>query len=116
MRGCGKRVDLSQILGTAPHAPPDERLPEGIVARLRGALAADGASADEVQTAEARLREYRRLYEPYVNALSEHLLMALPRFDGTARAVENWRTSAWEKIAREPGVTAADPAVDEEHT
>jgi hypothetical protein len=108
-------VDRSQVLGTRPRAPERERLPADVVARLHGALAEAGVPPEEVRGAAERLRDYRHLYEPYVNALAGHLLMELPRFDGTHKTVENWRTSAWEKIANEPGVTAADPTVDDEH-
>jgi hypothetical protein len=106
-------VDLSQVLGTAPLASDVNRLPEGTVERLRAQLSDGGASQADVEAAERRLRDYRGLYEPYTNALSAYLLMPLPRFDGTVRTVENWRTSAWEKIAKDPGAAAED--VDEEH-
>jgi hypothetical protein len=108
-------VDLAQVLRTAPRPPAADRLSAEVADRLHASLAARGAGPEALKAAAERLREYRKLYEPYVNALSAHLMMELPRFDASSRAVENWRTSAWEKIAAEPGVTTEHPAVDEEH-
>jgi hypothetical protein len=37
----------------------------------------------------------RRMYEPFVSALSDYLLMPLPAWRVGASARENWRSSAW---------------------
>ena len=42
--------------------------------------------------------ELRLLYEPYVVALSELLLMPLPPWILPANAIDNWKTSAWGRI------------------
>jgi hypothetical protein len=38
------------------------------------------------------------MYEPYVFALSEHLLMPLPPWILPQDAIDNWKTSAWGRI------------------
>jgi len=38
------------------------------------------------------------MYEPYVSALSELLLMPLPPWILGEDAVDNWKTSAWGRI------------------
>ena len=47
---------------------------------------------------DGKLAELRRMYEPFVAALAEHLLMPLPAWrSGGSR--ENWRTTAWGNVA-----------------
>jgi len=101
-------VDLAQVLRTAPRELPEERLPEEVLARLRGALVKAGASPEEIHAAAARLAEYRKTYEPYVAGLSDYVLMALPRFDATTRAMQNWKTSAWGRVGLEPAADGGD--------
>jgi hypothetical protein len=36
------------------------------------------------------------VYEPYVQALAEHLLMDLPSWVPTPGAQDNWETTAWD--------------------
>ena len=65
----------------------------------------------EARTGEAvdrKLVELRRLYEPYVAAMSERFLFTLPDWSAREGGIDNWRTSAWEKVsestARSAGV------------
>jgi hypothetical protein len=94
-------ADLAQVLSRKPLPPEFERLPPEVLERLTGA----GCLAPDPSAAE-RLKDYRRMYEPYVNALAVYLQMPLPRFDGAPKSVENWKTSAWGRIASEPGAAA----------
>ena len=94
-------VDLAQVLGRPPiHSAPD-RLPASDLARLRAGLAAAGVVVDAGVEAEDKLNEMRRMYEPFVAALSEHLLMPLPSWRAAAASRENWRTTPRGQI-REP--------------
>lgn len=99
-------VDLSQIFNASPQEPKVDRFPPIEMSRLRAALAAaniplrDGAEADQ------KLAELRRMYEPYVNSLSEYLMMPLPPWILSTTAADNWRTSAWE---RTPQAVANSP-------
>jgi hypothetical protein len=45
-----------------------------------------------------RLTEMREMYEPYVAALSEFLVMPLPPWILSEDAIDNWKTSAWGRI------------------
>jgi hypothetical protein len=49
--------------------------------------------------ADARLTEWRRMYEPYVNALADFLALDLPGWFPKEGAHDNWQTSAWERAA-----------------
>jgi len=55
------------------------------------------------------------MYEPYVYALGNRLIMPIPAWSNPARAA-NWQTSAWEKTAAgRPETEAAASGVDREH-
>src|SRR5207244_10289871 len=71
-----------------------DRLPAPDLARLRTGLAAVGVVVDGGAGADDKLVEMRRMYEPFVAALSEYLLMPLPTWRAGADARENWRASA----------------------
>ncbi|PYM35423.1 MAG: two pore domain potassium channel family protein [Candidatus Rokuibacteriota bacterium] len=87
-------VDLAQVLSRPPVGSAPDRLTSSELARLRTGLAAAGVVVP-AGDAEDKLAELRRMYEPYVAALAQHLLMPLPAWRGGAEPNENWRTSAW---------------------
>lgn len=88
-------VDLCQVLNTPPLLQGVDRLPPEDLARLRGVLAESGISLRSGPDADAKLAEYRRMYEPYANALSRRLLMPLPPWVALSAAKDNWVKSAW---------------------
>jgi hypothetical protein len=81
-------------LGRVPIDSAPDRLPASEISRLRAGLAAAGVVVAGVGAAD-KLAELRRMYEPYVTALSECSLMPLPAWRVGAAAHENWRASAW---------------------
>ena len=95
-------VDLSQVLGVPPRALGEERLPHSNLIRLRAELAAAGSLLRLDDEADRRLSELRAMYEPYVCALSRHLLMDLPPWVPADSQRDNWQTTAWEARGREP--------------
>src|SRR2546429_1330411 len=62
-------VDLAQVYSTPPRRP-HERLTTAQLARLRERLAGGGLTRKARPDLEERLTELRRMYEPYVEALS----------------------------------------------
>jgi len=92
-------VDLSQILGTPPRALQTDRLPPAELARLRGILAEVGMSLRDGPDADQKLAQVRAKYEPYVNALAEHLLVALPPWISAPNTADDWQTSVYEHIS-----------------
>jgi len=93
-------VDLAQVFRTAPRATDScaLRLTSAEFARMREIFSKNEivlAPGDEVET---RLGELRAMYEPYVFALSEFLLMPLPPWILPEDAIDNWKTSAWGRI------------------
>lgn len=105
-------VDLAQSFNTPPIAPDPDRLPPFDLARMRKALSAAGLSLRDGEAADRRLAELRRMYEPYVNALSQYMFMRLPHWIPPAEVIDNWQTSAWE---RNPNAFASSPIETHHH-
>ena len=99
-------VDLAQVFSTPP-GPAGDRLPPEDLARLRDRLAGGGMRFTARPDFEARLAELRRMYEPYVIALSRYLALPLPPWIRAAERPDNWQTSAWDPMVRLP---SRDPA------
>ncbi len=93
-------VDLAQIFGTSPMNPKFNRLSPEDFARMRDALGEVGLRFQHQEDAEQRLYELRRIYEPFVNALADHLLVHLPPWVSAARSIDDWQTSAWDHFAQ----------------
>lgn len=88
-------VDLAQIYGTPPILET-KRLSKQDFARLCSELAAHGVILHDGEDVEKKLAELRGMYEPFVTALSKHLLVTLPEWMPEAGRVDDWETSAWD--------------------
>jgi hypothetical protein len=100
--------ELCRVFGRRPRPPAPDRLPDGERQRLRAALAEAGVPLQEGSAADAHLDELRRLYEPYVAALGDYFLLALPPWVPLEHVRQRSRQA--EAIAQEAHVTAAAPA------
>ncbi|MBO0784197.1 MAG: two pore domain potassium channel family protein, partial [Ktedonobacteraceae bacterium] len=90
-------VDLAQSLGKRPVAPEQDRLPAEQFDQLRELLSELGLSFRDDATAREQLAELRNMYEPYVNTLSQHLLMQLPEWLPSQEDIaDDWQTSPWD--------------------
>jgi len=92
-------ADLSHVFNTKPQSPPKDRLPPEELGRMRSNLGRNRIFLQDGDAAVQKLNTLRRMYEPYVHALSEYLLMPLPSWEVALRSADNWQTSAWERIA-----------------
>ena len=101
-------VDLSQVFGTPPRRPPQDRLPPEELRRIRDTLAKHGMKLNDSDAADRRLTELRQLYEPYVHSLATYLNQTLPPWIPRAKGKDNWQTSAW---ARASGLIEKDATV-----
>jgi hypothetical protein len=89
-------VDLSQVFGTAPVAPPEDRLPAADLGRIRDILAQHGLKLLDGEGADRQLTELRHMYEPYLYALGSYLMQPLPGWIPQAKGKkDNWQTTAW---------------------
>ena len=106
-------VDLALIFGVPPVPPQADRLSSERFARLFELLQGGGLAVSEATAFERRLAGLRELYEPFVNALSQHLLFALPPILADDPKADNWQTSAW--TPRAPGIGGLPTAAAGEH-
>ncbi len=97
-------VDLAQIVNAPPTAPHRDRLPAAALEEFKAGLAAVGIVPCNPAEFETKLTQARRLYEPYVCALSRRFLLTQPpgcgfRIHWTtgARARGNATRAAWQK-------------------
>jgi hypothetical protein len=88
-------VDLAQVYNTPPKDPLQPRLTGESLQMLRSLLAEAGINLPLTPDTEQRLAKLRSMYEPYVTALAEHLLVSLPPWFRSPQAHDNWRTSRW---------------------
>jgi hypothetical protein len=89
-------VDLTQVFNTSPLKNDGKRLTPEALTRLRTVLGQYGVALRNEPGDDETLAELREMYEPYLQVLSEHLLMPLPGWLPQPRAIDNWQTSAWE--------------------
>lgn len=88
-------ADLSYSFRVTPTAP-DDRLPEADLLALLAQLRDAGIEpARDAQRVSERVTSMRALYEPYVNALSKRLELALPAWLAAESPTDNWRTTEW---------------------
>jgi hypothetical protein len=84
-------VDVTQVFRLRPAATYKSKPFAGLRAWLEGA----GVALEPGQDAEARFQELRGLYAPYLEVLSEYLLMPLPDWiPPPGKARYNWRTTS----------------------
>jgi hypothetical protein len=92
-------VDLAYIYRTSPQKSKRDRLSSADFVRMRAALAEVGLQLRHEEDAEQRLSEIRRMYEPFITTLADHLLLNLPPWIAATKTVDDWQTSAWDHFA-----------------
>jgi hypothetical protein len=86
--------DLCAIFRLEPPAPQGDRLPAAEEKRLESVLAAVGLRLRSDEASVAKFVSLRSTYEPYVHALSSHLLMPLPAWVPREAMQPDWHTIA----------------------
>ena len=91
-------VDLAQVFSARRPRSLALRISETDLARLAHELGAAGA---RFETAEARARfvELRMMYEPYLTALSEHLVLPVPGWSRHPEHRDNWEAAPWKDFS-----------------
>jgi hypothetical protein len=85
-------VDLTQVLTPKPTSNIPDRLPTERYNQLYASLCSAGVSMCRDGSSEQRLRELRRLYEPYAETLSRYFCMPLPPWIPEQPRKDNWLT------------------------
>src|SRR6266851_1772791 len=88
--------DLSNIFEVAPRAAATDRLSPEAAHRLREIVIKGGLAGTPPADAASRLTAIRAAYEPYLEALSIHLLMPLPPWIPAPDAKDNWESTSWD--------------------
>ncbi len=94
-------VDLAQVFSAPRPEELGERLSEADLASLIRHLGAAGTQAGAA-IAQARFSERRLMYEPYVKALSEHLVLPLPGWLRRSEGHDNWEGAPWKDFSVGP--------------
>jgi hypothetical protein len=95
-------VDLALIFKTPPRENLPERLGDECYACLMGTLKETKLRVDVSETSEARLKELRAMYEPFIDALANYFHFELPPIATPNEVVDNWQRSPWQE--RAPGI------------
>jgi hypothetical protein len=94
-------VDLSLVLKAHPHVIGEGRFSRAQRDALRKSLRDAGVELSDGEP-DARLAELRAMYEPFLFALAERFLFALPPIVLDTEPADNWQRSAW--MQRTPGI------------
>jgi hypothetical protein len=110
-------ADLSQVLKVKPKAFAHDRLPAADLPKVTRLLLDCGAARCS-EANDLKLKELRRMYEPYLNALSKLLLISIPSWGLEAGAGAS-PTSVWGRISDkdslEDSQTIAPHEIDSGH-
>jgi hypothetical protein len=93
-------VDLAQVFNAPEPKAVEDRLPDAAFARLLEQLGRAEIRFSEPD-ARARLAKLRAKYEPYVTALSRHLVLPLPAWTRQSASPDNWQAAPWKPRAPE---------------
>jgi hypothetical protein len=88
-------VDLTQSFGIQP-VSPIRKYTRADFTRLCTDFAAHGIDLPDTDEVWQHLRDLRLMYEPFVEALADYLLVTLPDMDIVANRVDDWQTSGWD--------------------
>ena len=86
-------VDVTQVFRLVPRDEHAARCSPERMAELRAWLASSGVPLHEGGEADERFLELRRLYTPYLGALSDYLAMPLPDWLPRGRERYNWKST-----------------------
>jgi Ion channel len=109
-------VDLAQAMAIPPRLVTQDRFEATTLDEVRQILGDCGAPLCQGRSAEQKLEQLRSMYEPYLFGFAERLLMSLPAWSPSKAAVDNWRTSAWERVSSPANPEAILNLEDDDHS
>jgi len=84
-------VDLTEAFYLTPHSSQKDRLSKNDFIRLRTLLKHSAFSVKEGEKTDEKLLYLRKLYEPYMHALSDFFIMSISPFLTNEKVEEAWR-------------------------
>lgn len=107
-------VDLLQVLSCCPISKTIDRLPAEELEAMYEYLDEAAVHCSRTPEAVAQLRQLRAMYEPYIEALCNHLVLPVPAFNTAGHVRDNWRTSAFERAGTTPVLQAGHSEIHQD--
>jgi Ion channel len=106
-------VDLAQVINAKynPHDP--SRLSDAEFVQVRTHLAQHGVTLSAAPDADEKLGQLRVLYESYVHALGQRLVMPLPSWIATEHKKDNWQGGPWDRAIQARSLERPGRAVED---
>ena len=106
-------VDLAQVVNAHYSPRHPERLDSVELQKLRQELAQHGVTLNDAVGTEAKLADLRALYESYVAALGQRLLMTLPPWRRAEYKKDNWQGGPWDRVIQARALERPGRPVDD---
>jgi hypothetical protein len=114
-------VDLAQVVNAKYDAAYADRLPAAEYEALRDALGAAGLKLRSDEYGREKLAKLRSMYEPYVHATAQNLMLTLPPWQHPEKVRDNWQAGPWDRLIQARGLAVlgqkgrGTPRVDGDH-
>jgi hypothetical protein len=97
-------VDLAQVVNARYDPEQPERLREADFNAVQEMLAAAGLKLRSTEEARQKLNRLRSMYEPYLHATAQLLMVSLPPWRHPAKTRDNWQAGPWDRIIQAKGL------------
>jgi hypothetical protein len=97
-------VDLAQVVNAQYDPSAPARLADEGFVTLRETLAAAGLKLRDTEEARDKLTNLRSMYEPYLYATAQRLMMTLPPWQRPEKGRDNWQAGPWDRVIQAKGL------------
>jgi hypothetical protein len=97
-------VDLAQVVNAKRDPVAPERMSDDDFEALRSSLGAAGLHLRADEYGREKLRKLRSMYEPYVHATGQNLMLTLPAWRYAEKTRDNWQAGPWDRVIQAQGL------------
>jgi hypothetical protein len=97
-------VDLAQVVNAKRDPAAAERMSDDDFEALRSSLGAAGLHLRADEYGRDKLRKLRSMYEPYVHATGQNLMLTLPPWRYAEKTRDNWQAGPWDRVIQAQGL------------
>jgi hypothetical protein len=97
-------VDLAQVVNAKRDPAAPERMSDDDFEALRSSLGAAGLHLRADEYGRDKLRKLRSMYEPYVHATGQNLMLTLPAWRYAEKTRDNWQAGPWDRVIQAQGL------------
>jgi len=97
-------VDLAQVVNAKFDAAYVDRLPQAEYDPLHSTLQAAGLRLRDDEYGHEKLAKLRSMYEPYVYATAQNLMLTLPPWRHPEKLRDNWQAGPWDRLIQARGL------------